>query len=32
MGAPAQCRFARPQEFAGGFLDFLLGSGARHTR
>jgi hypothetical protein len=32
MGALAQCRFARPQEFAGRFVDFLLGSGARHTR
>jgi len=22
----------RPQEFAGGFVDFLLGRGARHPR
>jgi hypothetical protein len=22
----------RPQEFAGGFVDFLLGRGARHSR
>jgi hypothetical protein len=22
---------SRPQEFAGGFVDFLLGRGARHT-
>jgi hypothetical protein len=23
---------SRPQEFAGGFVDFLLGRGARHPR
>jgi hypothetical protein len=23
---------SRPQEFAGGFVDFLLGRGARHSR
>ena len=23
---------SRPQEFAGGFVDFLLGPGARHPR
>ena len=37
---PAQARehfevsnvISRPQEFAGGFVDFLLGRGARHPR
>jgi hypothetical protein len=37
---PAQLRehfevgnvISRPQEFAGGFVDFLLGRGARHSR
>jgi hypothetical protein len=32
---PAQLRSnvtSRPQEFAGGFVDFLLGRGARHSR
>jgi hypothetical protein len=23
---------SRPEEFAGGFVDFLLGRGARHSR
>jgi hypothetical protein len=23
---------SQPQEFAGGFVDFLLGRGARHPR
>jgi hypothetical protein len=23
---------SRPQEFAGGFVDFLLGRGVRHPR
>jgi hypothetical protein len=23
---------SRPQEFVGGFVDFLLGRGARHPR
>jgi hypothetical protein len=23
---------SRPQEFGGGFVDFLLGRGARHPR
>ena len=40
LGGPAQVReqpegsnvTSRPQEFAGGFVDFLLGRGARHSR